>query len=165
MTYETTDKATYGTSTQGNRHLDLYRQVRRKAENAPGENWNVSGRTCRKVGNLPDNAFQLGIQYQSTAHRSTAGTCGSLTNQGSDALTRCLKENSLRNFEKNPKNGILSIDIIPLLGYNSRITLGSDFFLADFPCFSSERNQFSVFDRSFTSTPLRYRQEVGAGLF
>ena len=122
-----------GPSSERDRHQHLYRTLCRPAEVAPREGRDVRGRIGRKVGDFSENAFQLGIDNQSTAHRSTATTCGSSRCKNRKTLSRKIISQLLCRifkvletfFGKNAKLGISPVDIIPSSAYTTHTTIES----------------------------------------
>jgi len=108
------DKIGYGASQKGNRHFDVYWQVRRASKNVAGTRRTLCRTTCRSERNYGCDTLRLGKSPLHSRYRTAPTSCRSPRNQGSDTLARSIKKEfsiilgkflnpPLTGFRKYPK--------------------------------------------------------------
>jgi len=120
MTYASR-KETYATA-EGSGHFGLCGTVCREAPCAPGQGENVRTRTVRTDRNSRQDAPELGMWDKFPADKCLPDSRQSLPNQGSDALSRSLKNNFLKNFQENAEIRRTPYCKLRISAYNRDIT-------------------------------------------
>ena len=145
MTPENADNAGHATSSEERqyRHRNVQRSLCGETADAPGEGRTHGGRTCRKERNPNDNTLHVGKRESVPSERRSSNRCPSSQSEREDALAERVAFSERISECRSRSVGLCAIALI----------------------LNSIGLIHTQFDRFFTSASLRYRREVGAGLF